>query len=161
MPVALSVGARAPDFTLPRDGGGNVSLAQFKDRKLVIFFYPKADTSGCTAESIAFSTLLPKFNKAHTAVLGISPDAVTAVDKFKAKHKLKVALGCDPTHDMLKAYGVWGRKLMYGRTYMGVIRTTMLIGPDGRIAKIWPKVKVDGHAEEVLDATQILWARNS
>ncbi|HEX2653129.1 MAG TPA: peroxiredoxin [Xanthobacteraceae bacterium] len=156
MPAELAVGGSAPTFKLDRDGGGTVSLADFKGKKLVLFFYPKADTSGCTSEALAFSALLPTFTKAGCAVLGVSPDPVKAQDKFKAKHNLTVALAADPTHEMLTAYGVWGKKSMYGRSYMGVIRTTLLIDPRGRIAQIWPKVKVPGHADEVLAAAQAM-----
>jgi peroxiredoxin Q/BCP len=152
----LVPGARAPDFTLPRDGGGTVSLADFKGKKLVIYFYPKADTSGCTKEAIAFSALKPSFAKAGTTVLGVSADPVEAQDKFKKKHGLTVALGSDEAKKMLEAYGVWGKKSMYGRSYMGILRTTFLVGPDGRIAQVWPNVKVNGHAEAVLAAAKAL-----
>jgi peroxiredoxin Q/BCP len=146
----------APAFTLPRDGGTTVSLEDFKTRKLVLYFYPKADTPGCTKESIAFSALRSAFAKAGTEILGISADPVAAQDKFKAKHKLTIALGSDETKDMLKAYGAWGEKSMYGRKYLGVIRKTFLIDGDGRIARIWPKVRVPGHAEAVLEAASSL-----
>src|SRR5215467_5499393 len=136
----LAVGAKAPAFNLPRDGGGTVSLKDFKGKKLVIYFYPKADTPGCTRESIDFSKLRAEFEKAGTEVLGVSADPVTAQDRFKKKHGLNLALLSDETHKMLEAYGAWGKKSMYGRTFMGVLRTTYLIGPDGRIARVWPKV---------------------
>jgi peroxiredoxin Q/BCP len=154
MPTALVAGAKAPDFTLAGDDGRNVSLADFRGRKLVLYFYPKADTPGCTREAMAFSALKPKFAKADTVILGVSADPVKAQDAFKRKHGLAIALASDETHKMLAAYGVWGEKSMYGRTYMGITRATFLIGPDGRIARAWPKVKVDGHAEEVLAAAQ-------
>ena len=156
MATELAEGAKAPAFELPRDGGGNVSLEDFKGKKLVIYFYPKADTPGCTRESIDFSKLRAEFQKAGTEILGVSADPVTAQDKFKKKHGLKIALLSDETHKMLDAYGVWGKKSMYGRTYMGVTRTTFLIGPDGRIARIWPKVRVDGHATEALAVAKAL-----
>jgi thioredoxin-dependent peroxiredoxin len=149
-------GSKAPPFKLPRDDGENVSLADFKGRKLVIYFYPKADTPGCTQESIDFSKLRSEFSKAGTDILGVSADPVAAQEKFKKKHRLGVALLSDETHKMLEAYGVWGKKSMYGKTFMGIIRSTFLIGPDGRIARIWPKVKVAGHAAEVLDAAKAL-----
>lgn len=149
-------GSPAPDFTLPRDGGGNVSLADFRGRKVVLYFYPKADTPGCTKEAIAFSKLAPDFAKADTAIIGVSADAVTAQDAFKRKYDLSIALASDEKHRMLEAYGVWGEKSMYGRTFMGVSRATFLICPDGRIARVWPKVKVEGHAEEVLEAARAL-----
>src|SRR5215470_5088571 len=152
--TGLAAGARAPAFTLPRDGGDTVSLADFKGRKLVLYFYPRADTPGCTREAIAFSGLTKAFAKADTAVLGVSADPVPAQDAFKAKHKLKIPLASDETHKMLEAYGVWGEKSMYGKKFMGITRTTVLIDRDGRIARIWPKVKVEGHAEEVLAAAK-------
>jgi thioredoxin-dependent peroxiredoxin len=152
----LAVGTKAPAFTLPRDGGDKVSLADFKGRKLVVFFYPRADTPGCTRESIDFSKLKAQFHKANTDILGVSADPVKAQDAFKKKHDLTVGLASDETHKMLEAYGAWGEKSMYGKTFMGVIRSTVLIGPDGKISRIWPKVKVDGHAAEVLDAAKQL-----
>ncbi len=156
MPETPAAGAKAPDFTLPGDGGGKVSLKDFRGRKLVLYFYPKADTPGCTREAIAFNALKPKFAKAETAILGVSADPVKAQDAFKRKHGLGIALASDETHKMLADYGVWGEKSMYGRTFMGITRATFLIGPDGRIARVWPKVKVDGHAEEVLAAARAL-----
>ncbi len=156
MAANLAVGSKAPSFKLPRDGGGHVSSAAFKGRKVVIFFYPKADTPGCTRESIEFSQLRPQFQKARTELLGVSADSVPAQDKFKSKHGLDLALASDETHEMLTAYGVWGEKSMYGKTYTGITRTTLLIEEDGRIARIWHKVKVDGHAAEVLAAAQAL-----
>jgi thioredoxin-dependent peroxiredoxin len=152
----LAAGSMAPAFKLPRDGGGTVSLADFKGRKLVIYFYPKADTPGCTREAIDFTRLRSEFQKAGVEVLGVSADPVEAQDKFKKKHGLDIALLSDETHKMLEAYGVWGKKSLYGRTFLGITRATFLIGPDGRLARIWPKVKVDGHAAEVLAAAQAL-----
>ena len=154
MTVELTVGATAPAFTLPRDGGGTISLTDFAGRKLVIYFYPRADTPGCTKEAIDFSRLKSKFGKAGTEVLGVSADAISAQDKFKTKHKLSIALASDEKHRMLEAYGVWQEKSMYGRKFMGIARVTFLIGADGRIAKIWPKVSVAGHADEVLEAAK-------
>jgi thioredoxin-dependent peroxiredoxin len=156
MAVELTVGAKAPAFTLPRDGGGSVSLADFAGRKLVLYFYPRADTPGCTKEAIDFSRLKSAFGKTGTDVLGVSADAVSAQDKFKTKHKLSIALASDEKHRMLEAYGVWQEKSMYGRKFMGIARVTFLIGADGRIAKIWPKVSVAGHAEDVLAAAKSL-----
>ena len=152
----LAAGAKAPNFTLPRDGGASVSLSDFKGRKLVLYFYPKADTPGCTKEAIAFSRLRASFAKCGTDILGVSADSVAAQDKFKAKHKLKIALASDETKKMLQAYGAWGEKSMYGRKFMGVLRKTFLIDGHGRIARIWPKVSVPGHAEEALDAARAL-----
>jgi peroxiredoxin Q/BCP len=152
----LEAGSKAPPFTLKRDGGGSVSLKDFKGSKLVLYFYPKADTPGCTREAVDFSRLRNQFAKAATEVLGVSADSVEKQDKFKSKHKISIALGADPTHEMLTAYGAWGRKSLYGRTFMGVIRKTFLIDENGRIARIWPKVSVNGHAEEVLAAAKAL-----
>ena len=154
MATELSKGAKAPAFTLPTDGGGKISLADFRGRKLVLYFYPRANTPGCTRESIAFSKLASAFAKAGTAILGASADPVAAQDAFKAEHRLTIPLASDEGHKMLTAYGAWGKKSMYGRTFMGVRRTTFLIGADGRIVRIWNNVKVDGHAEEVLEAAQ-------
>lgn len=150
----LQPGAKAPSFTLPRDGGGSVSLADFAGRKLVLYFYPRADTPGCTTEAIEFSGLKSAFSRAGTDILGVSADPVPAQDKFKAKHKLAIGLASDETHRMLETYGVWQRKSLYGRKFMGIARMTFLIGPDQRIAQIWPKVSVAGHAEEVLAAAK-------
>ena len=150
------IGAKAPAFTLARDGGGNVSLSDFKGRKLVLYFYPKADTPGCTKEAIAFSGLRKAFAKTDTEILGVSADTVKAQDKFRDKHDLTIALASDESKKMLTAYGVWGEKSMYGRKFMGIVRATFLIGPDQRIARVWPKVSVTGHAEEVLTAVKAL-----
>ena len=152
----LIAGAKAPAFTLARDGGTSVSLKDFKGRNLVLYFYPKADTPGCTKEAIAFSALRAAFAKAGTDILGVSADQVAAQDKFKSKHKLRIALGSDESKKMLEAYGAWGEKSMYGRKFMGVIRKTFLIDGDGRIVRLWPKVSIAGHAEEVLEAARAL-----
>jgi thioredoxin-dependent peroxiredoxin len=150
------VGDKAPGFTLPRDSGGEVSLADFKGRKLVLYFYPKADTPGCTQEAIAFNGLKRAFAKAETDVVGVSADPVKALDKFRDKHGLAIALASDESKKMLTAYGVWGEKSMYGRKFMGVRRTTFLISRNGRIAQVWQNVKVPGHAEAVLEAAKAL-----
>jgi len=144
MPTELAEGVKAP------------ASADFKGRKLVLYFYPKADTPGCTREAIEFSKLRAEYQKAGADVLGVSADPVEAQDKFKKKHSLGIPLLSDETHKMLEAYGVWGKKSMYGRTFLGITRTTFLIGGDGRIARIWPKVKVDGHAADVLAAAKLL-----
>jgi peroxiredoxin Q/BCP len=149
-------GTKAPAFSLPRDGGGTVSLADFAGRKLVLYFYPRADTSGCTREAIDFSGLRGDFARADTEIVGVSADPVAALAKFKAKHGLAIALASDEKHRMLEAYGVWQEKSLYGRKFLGIVRTTFLIGPDGRIAKVWPKVSVDGHAADVLAAAKAL-----
>jgi peroxiredoxin Q/BCP len=152
----LVEGAIAPSFSLPRDGGGNVSLADYAGKKLVLFFYPRADTPGCTREAIDFTRLESAFADEGAAVLGISADTVKAQESFRAKHQLSVPLISDEQHEMLEAYGAWGEKSMYGRSFMGIIRTTVLIGADGRIAKIWRNVRVDGHADDVLAAVRAL-----
>ena len=151
-----AVGTRAPTFTLPRDGGDTISLKDFAGKALVLYFYPRADTPGCTREAQAFSQLKAKFAAANTEVLGVSADPVKAQDAFKAKYRLAIPLASDETHKMLDAYGVWGEKSMYGRTFMGIVRTTFLIGPDGKVARVWTNVKVDGHAEDVLEAAKSL-----
>jgi len=156
MSEGLAEGDKAPAFTLPSEAGGEVSLADFKGKKLVLYFYPKADTPGCTTEAIDFSRLSKTFAKAGTMVLGISADPVRALGRFREKHDLTVPLLSDEKHAMLTAYGVWREKTMYGRKFMGIKRTTALIGPDGRIARLWQNVKVPGHAEEVLAAAKAL-----
>jgi peroxiredoxin Q/BCP len=154
--MAPAVGEKAPNFKLPRDGGGTVSLADFKGRKLVLYFYPKADTPGCTKEAIDFNALRRAFGKAETDVVGVSADPVRAQEKFRDKHDLAIPLASDEEKKVLTAYGVWGEKSLYGRKFMGVKRTTLLIGRDGRVARIWENVKVPGHAEAVLEAAKAL-----
>jgi len=150
------VGDKAPAFTLPTDGGGKVSLGELKGKPVVLYFYPKDDTSGCTSEAIAFSGLKAKFDKAGAVVIGCSRDSVAAHDKFKTKHKLKVILGADESGKTTESYGVWGEKSLYGRKYMGIERATFLIDASGKVAAVWRKVKVAGHAEAVLEAVQAL-----
>ncbi|MDD1497684.1 MAG: thioredoxin-dependent thiol peroxidase [Agrobacterium cavarae] len=152
----LTIGDEAPDFRLPRNGGGDISLSDLKGKAVVLYFYPKDDTSGCTAEAIDFSALGAQFEAANTVVIGISPDSVKSHDKFAAKHSLTVMLAADEDKSALEAYGVWKEKSMYGKKYMGVERTTFLISPDGKVAKIWSKVKVPGHAQAVLDEAKAL-----
>ncbi len=152
----LTEGTKAPAFRLPRDGGQTVSLADYSGGKLVLFFYPRADTPGCTKEAIDFTRLADAFAESQTAILGVSADPLKAQEAFRDKHQLLMPLVSDEKHEMLEAYGVWGEKSMYGRTFQGVLRTTVLIGADGRIAKIWRSVKVDGHADEVLAAARAL-----
>ena len=144
----------APDFALPRDGGAEVTLAQFRGQPLVLFFYPRDDTSGCTTEAKGFTEALPEFEAAGAAVLGISKDTVAKHEKFVAKHDLGVALLSDAEGDTCERYGVWKDKQMYGKTYQGIERSTFLIDAEGRIARIWRAVKVPGHVEEVLAAVQ-------
>lgn len=154
--ASLSIGDLAPDFSLPRDGGGNVTLSSFKGKPVVVYFYPKDDTSGCTTEATSFTSLASDFEKAGAVVIGISPDSVKSHDKFVAKHSLSIILGSDEDKSTLEAYQVWKEKSMYGKTYMGVERTTYLIDAEGKIAAVWPKVKVPGHAEAVLKSVQAL-----
>ena len=151
---ALAEGTKAPAFHLPRDGGATVSLSDYVGKKLVLFFYPRADTPGCTREAIDFTRLAKDFADSGTVVLGVSADPPKAQEAFRNKHQLAVPLASDEQHAMLEAYGVWGEKSMYGRTFLGITRTTVLIGPDGRVIRIWRNVKVDGHADEVLAAAQ-------
>jgi Peroxiredoxin len=153
-PAALAEGTKAPAFRLPRDGGDSISLADFAGQKLVVFFYPRADTPGCTKEAIDFTRLKGEFAAAGTAVLGVSADPVKAQETFRDKHQLAVPLISDERHEMLDAYGAWGEKSLYGRTFMGIIRTTVLIGADGLIARVWRNVRVDGHAGQVLEAAR-------
>jgi len=154
--AALSEGAPAPEFSLPRDGGGTVSLSDYSGKKLVLFFYPRADTPGCTREAIDFTRLASAFAESKTTVLGVSADPPKAQEAFRDKHQLVTPLASDEQHKMLEAYGVWGEKSMYGKTFQGVLRTTVLIGADRRILKIWRNVKVDGHADDVLAAVRAL-----
>lgn len=152
----MKIGDIAPQFELPRNGGGTVSLSELKGKKVVLYFYPKDLTSGCTTEAIDFSASAQEFEKANTVVIGMSPDSVKSHDKFAAKHSLTVMLASDEEKSTIEAYGVWVEKSMYGRKYMGVERTTFLIDPEGKIAAIWPKVKVAGHAQAVLEAAKAL-----
>jgi len=152
----IEPGRPAPAVTLPRDGGGEVSLADFVGKKVVLYFYPKDDTSGCTLEAIEFTAKLPEFAAAGAVVLGVSKDSVKSHDKFRDKHALGLILLSDETGDVAERYGVWGEKSMYGRKYMGIDRSTFLVDEQGRLARIWRKVKVPGHVEEVLEAARSL-----
>ena len=152
----LAEGAKAPPFHLPRDGGGMIALSDFAGKKLVLFFYPRADTPGCTREAIDFTRLKSAFAESGTEVLGISADPLKAQESFRDKHKLGVPLISDEKHQMLEAYGAWGEKSMYGKTFLGILRTTVLIGNDGKVARVWRRVKVDGHADAVLAAAKAL-----
>ena len=156
MGQGLKAGDAAPPFELARDGNGTISLAALAAQISVLYFYPKDDTSGCTQESIDFNGLKAEFDKAGARIIGISPDSVKSHDKFKAKHGLDLILLADETKAMLEAYGVWVEKSMYGKKYMGVERTTLLIDAGGKIARIWTKVKVPGHAQEVLEAVRAM-----
>jgi peroxiredoxin Q/BCP len=148
----LKVGSKAPAIDLPADDGSQFKLSSLKGRNVILYFYPKADTPGCTAESCEFRDAFPKFEGVDAAVIGISPDTQAAQAKFKKKFNLPFPLLCDTTHAVAEAYGVWKEKSMYGRKYMGIERTTFLIGPDGKIRKIFAKVKPAGHAAEVMAA---------
>ena len=152
----IKPGDLAPDFTLPGSGGSEISLSAHKGRIVVLFFYPKDDTSGCTAEAIGFSGLKPEFDALDAVVIGLSPDSVKSHDRFRDKHGLSVDLASDEEKRVLQTYGVWVQKSMYGRKYMGVERTTVLIDRDGKVARVWNKVKVPGHAAEVLEAVKAL-----
>ncbi len=154
MTIDLKAGDPAPDFDMPTDGGGAVSLASLKGKAVVLYFYPKDDTSGCTNEAKGFTEAAGDFAKAGAVVVGVSKDSVKSHDKFKAKYDLNVILGSDPEGAVLEAYGVWVKKSMYGREYMGIERATFLIGPDGKIARVWRKVRVPGHGAEVLAAAK-------
>jgi peroxiredoxin Q/BCP len=149
-------GSAAPDFELPRDGGGSFSLSSLAGKPVVLYFYPKDDTSGCTVEANDFTALAPEFGEIGVTVVGMSPDCAKSHDKFKKKHDLDVILASDEDKETLQAYGVWVEKSMYGRKYMGVERSTFLIGADGKVNRVWRKVKVPGHAQEVLEAAQSL-----
>lgn len=152
----LEIGDKAPDFTLPADGGGKIKLSAHKGKTVIVYFYPKDDTPGCTKEACGFSDSLPDFTKAKAAIIGISKDSVASHDKFKAKYKLKIALGSDADGAVCAAYGTWIEKSMYGRTYMGIDRATFLIDAKGVIRGVWRKVKVPGHVEDVLAAAKSL-----
>ena len=149
----LSAGDKCPEFSLTTDDG-MFNLADHSGKNLVLFFFPRADTSGCTKEAIAFSSLLPAFDAANTVVIGISKDTPQKMAKFRAKYELTCLLGCDNESDICEQFGVWQEKSMYGKKYMGIQRATFLIDPNGTIAHIWPKVKVPGHAEDVLSHLQ-------
>lgn len=152
----LKEGVAAPDFELPKDGGGHIRLADLKGKAVVLYAYPKDDTSGCTREALDFTAMAQEFSAAGAVVLGISPDPAKRHDAFKKKHDLDVTLLADEDKKTLQDYDVWKEKSMYGRKYMGVERSTFLIDADGRIARIWRNVKVPGHVEEVLEAVRAL-----
>lgn len=154
--MTLTVGDAAPDFTLPATGAGTLSLSGLAGKKVVLYFYPKDDTSGCTLEAKSFNALRADFEAAGAVVVGVSPDGMKSHEKFAGKYELAFPLVSDEEKGMLEAYGVWVEKSMYGRKYMGVERTTVLVDAAGKIARIWPKVKVPGHAEEVLEAVKAL-----
>jgi len=150
------IGQPAPDFTVPRDGGGEISLSAQKPKAVVLYFYPKDDTPGCTKEAIAFTGLAAEFEAAGATIIGVSKDSAAKHDKFIAKHDLNIALASDETSDICENYGVWVEKNMYGKKYMGIERATFLIDGAGNVAQVWRKVKVPGHAEAVLEAVKAL-----
>lgn len=152
----MEPGQTAPDFTAPRDGGGSVTLSALRPQKVVLYFYPKDDTSGCTTEALDFTAHAADFAAAGAVVVGVSKDPVASHDKFVKKHKLGIALVSDEATDICERYGTWVEKSMYGKKYMGIERTTVLIDGQGRIARVWNKVKVPGHVAEVLAAARAL-----
>ncbi len=154
--TAPEPGQTAPAFSVPRDGGETVSLDDYAGSKVVLYFYPRDDTSGCTKEAIGFTEKLDEFKVAGAVVLGVSKDSVAKHDKFVAKHDLGVVLLSDENSDLCESYGVWVEKSMYGKTYMGIERSTFLIDADGKIAQVWRKVKVPGHVDAVLEAVKAL-----
>jgi peroxiredoxin Q/BCP len=154
--MSVEEGNKAPDFTAPTDGGGKLKLADLKGKTVILYFYPKDDTTGCTKEACGFRDMLPDFGKVKAAVIGVSKDSVTSHDKFKAKHDLPFTLVSDADGKVCEKYGTWIEKSMYGRKYMGIDRATFLIDKTGTVRKIWRKVKVPGHVNEVLEAAQEL-----
>lgn len=154
--MSLNVGDKAPDFTMPTDGGGEVSLAALKGKPVVLYFYPRDDTPGCTKEACGFRDSMPDFSAIDAAIIGVSRDTVAKHDKFKAKYDLPFTLGADDTGAVTEAYGVWVEKSMYGKKSMGIERATFLIDGDGVLRGIWRKVKVPGHVEDVLAAAKAL-----
>ncbi len=154
--MSLSIGDAAPAFTLPASGGRTVSLAALKGKPFVLYFYPRADTPGCTKEACAFEEALPQLGKTGVTIIGVSKDSMKAIEKFAEKYNLTFPLASDPEAATIAAYGAWQEKSMYGKKYMGIERSTVLVDASGKIAHIWPKVKVTGHADEVLKAVQAL-----
>ena len=154
--MSVEVGDKAPDFNLPSDGGGKISLKALRGKKIVLYFYPKDDTPGCTTEACAFRDALPDFSKVKATIIGVSKDDVKSHDRFKKKYDLPFPLLSDEDGKLVKAFGVWVEKSMYGRKYMGIDRSTFLIDEKGIVRGVWRKVKVNGHAEEVLEAAEKL-----
>ena len=154
--MSLNEGDAAPDFSMPASGGRTVSLADLKGKPFVMYFYPKADTPGCTKEACAFQEALPQLGKLGVPVIGVSKDKMKPIEKFAEKYGLKFPLASDAETQVAEAYGVWVEKSMYGKSYLGMERTTFLVDGAGKIAKIWPKVKVDGHAVAVMEAVAAL-----
>lgn len=154
--MAVQEGDAAPDFTMPTDGGGSVSLSDLKGKPVILYFYPKDDTPGCTKQACGFRDALPDFSAADATIIGVSKDKVAKHDKFKAKYELNFTLASDEDCAVCEAYGSWVEKSMYGKKYMGIDRSTFLIDADGKLAKVWRKVKVPGHVDAVLDAVKAL-----
>ncbi|MEK9796820.1 MAG: thioredoxin-dependent thiol peroxidase [Alphaproteobacteria bacterium] len=154
--MSVNEGDKAPEFSMPTDSGGTISLKDLKGRPVVLYFYPKDSTPGCTKEACAFRDLMPDFSKIDAEIIGVSKDSVKRHENFKAKNELPFTLASDEDGDVCETYGVWAEKSMYGRKFMGIERATFLIDGKGRVRKVWRKVKVPGHAEEVLDATRTL-----
>ena len=154
--MSLAKGDAAPDFSMPASGGRTVSLAEMKGRPFVLYFYPKADTPGCTKEACAFQEALPQLGHIGIEVVGVSKDKMKPIEAFAKKYGLSFPLASDETTGVAEAYGVWVEKSMYGKKYMGMERTTFLIDKEGRVAGVWPKVKVEGHAAAVMDAAKAL-----
>ena len=154
--MSLTEGENAPEFTLPATGGRTVSLQELKGKPFVLYFYPRADTPGCTTEACAFQDGLPEFDKLDVTVIGVSKDSMKALEKFAEKYSLRFPLASDPETTVIDAYGAWQEKSMYGKKYMGIERSTVLVDAQGKVAKLWPKVKVAGHAEDVLKVVKAL-----
>ncbi|MDE2238398.1 MAG: thioredoxin-dependent thiol peroxidase [Rhodospirillales bacterium] len=154
--MSLTEGAKAPDFSMPATGGRTISLSSLKGKPFVLYFYPRADTPGCTKEACAFQAGLPDFSRLGVTVIGVSKDSMKALEKFAEKYTLEFPLASDPETTVIDAYGAWQEKSMYGKKYMGIERSTVLVDAKGKVAKIWPKVKVDGHADDVFNAVQAL-----
>jgi peroxiredoxin Q/BCP len=154
--MSVNIGDKAPDFTLPTDGGGSVTLSALRGKPVVVYFYPKDDTSGCTAEACGFRDSFPDYGKTGAAVIGISKDSVASHDKFKAKYQLPFTLAADTEGKACEAFGVWVEKSLYGRKYMGIERATFLVDKDGVVRNVWHKVKVAGHVDAVLKAVRAL-----
>ena len=154
--MSVNEGDKAPEFSMPTDSGGTISLKDLKGRPVVLYFYPKDSTPGCTKEACAFRDLMPDFSKIDAEIIGVSKDSVKRHENFKANNELPFTLASDEDGDVCETYGVWAEKSMYGRKFMGIERATFLIDGKGRVRKVWRKVKVPGHAEEVLDVTRTL-----
>jgi len=152
----LKIGDRAPDFSLPKNGGGAVSLSEYRGKKVVLYFYPQDNTQTCTLQAIDFTSKAEAFKKAGAVIIGVSPDSAKSHDRFCAKHKLGITLGADEDHKVINAYDVWHEKKTFGITYMGVVRSTFLIDAEGKVAGIWENVRLKNHVDTVLEAAKAL-----